>query len=382
MKFGYQSPLHTPELTDFRETVRRFIAEEIAPHDEQWRKQKFVDRSVWLKAGELGLLLPDVPEEYGGVGADFSYEAVVYEEQFRAGATGFGKAVHSIAAHYILKYGTEEQKLNWLPRMGTGAVIGAIAMTEPGAGSDLQGIKTTARREGEHYIVNGTKTFITNGYNADLIILVAKTDPAAGSKGISLLLFDARNTPGFRVGRMLDKIGLQGSDTCELFFDDCRVPVGNLIGVDEGRGFYQMMEQLPYERTVIAVSAMGAIEGALEQTLAYVKDRKAFGKTVLEFQHTRFTMADMKTEETVARTFADRLIGQMVDGSMDSVTASMGKAWLTDLQCSIIDRCLQLHGGYGYMMEYPIGRMYIDARVQKIYGGTNEIMKELISRSL
>ena len=382
MLSDYRSPWRDADLDIFRDNVRRFIAEEIAAHDAKWRDQKHVDRSVWLKAGELGILLPDVPEEYGGAGASFAWDAVVFEELGHAGDSAFGKAVHNIAAHYLLAYGSETVKRSWLPRMAKGEAIGAIAMTEPGAGSDLQAIRTSARRDGDDYVINGSKTFITNGHNADIVVLAVKTDPKLGAKGISLLAFDTRNTPGFRVGRHLEKIGMQGSDTCELFFDDCRVPVANLLGPGEGQGFAQLMDQLQYERLLVALQGFAAAERMVEMTREYVKERRAFGSPIGALQHVRFELAEMATEVTVGRVFVDHLVARAIDGTLDAVGASMGKYWLTDLQCRTADRCLQLFGGYGYMMEYPIGRMYIDSRVQRIYAGTNEIMKELIARSL
>ena len=378
----YRSPWMDAELGLFRDNVRRFVATEIAAHDAKWREQKHVDRDVWRKAGELGILLPDVPEEYGGAGASFAYDAVIFEELGHAGDCAFGKAVHNIAAHYLLAYGSDALKRAWLPRMAKGEAIGAIAMTEPGAGSDLQAMKTTARREGEHYVVNGSKTFITNGYNADLVVLAVKTDPKQGAKGISLLAFDTRNTAGYRVGRHLEKIGMQGSDTCELFFDGCRVPAANLLGAGEGQGFAQLMDQLPYERLIVGLQGLAAAERMVELAREYVKERHAFGQPIAALQHVRFELAEIATAVTVGRVFVDHLVGRAIEEKLDAVAASMGKYWLTDLQCETADRCLQLFGGYGYMMEYPIGRLYIDSRVQRIYAGTNEIMKELIARSL
>ena len=375
-------PWMSDELAMFRDAVRKFVESELVPHDERWSKQGHVDREVWAKAGAMGILLCDVPEEYGGAGGTFAHEAAVYEEIGRGNITCFGKAVHSIVAHYLLTYGTEEQKLQWLPKMATGELIAAIAMTEPGAGSDLQGVKTRAVRDGDHYVINGSKTFITNGYMADLICVVAKTDASGGAKGTSLVMVETKDLAGFRRGRILEKIGQKGQDTAELFFDDVRVPAANLLGTEEGRGFYQLMAQLPYERTLLAVSAVAAIELAVEVTTEYVKERKAFGKTLLEMQNTRFKLAECKTTAHIARVFIDDCIGKIIDGTMDATTASMAKWWTTEQQCRVIDECLQLFGGYGYMLEYPIAKMYADARVQKIYGGTNEIMKELIARSL
>jgi acyl-CoA dehydrogenase len=364
-------------------TCRRFFLEECAPRYEQWEKQGQVDRDIWLKAGAIGLLCPSVPESYGGPGGTFAYDAVITHGATRAGIDGLGFALHSsIVAPYLLNYGSEEQKRRWLPRLVSGESIAAIAMTEPAAGSDLQGIRTTARRRGNRYVLNGQKTFITNGQLADLIVVVAKTDPALGAKGISLFVVEAETGDGFRRGRNLDKIGLKANDTSELFFDDVEVPVENLLGAEEGQGFYMLMEQLPQERLIIALGAMGRIERALEVTIEYVKSRKAFGSPIIEFQNTQFVMAQCKTEGTIARTFVNHCVGEHLKKALDTATASMAKYWLTELQCEIIDRCLQLHGGYGYMNEYPIARMFRDARVERIYGGTNEIMKLLIARTL
>jgi acyl-CoA dehydrogenase len=370
------------ELASFRDAVRRFVEAELAPHEARWGRQQHVDREAWRKAGEMGILLADVPEQYGGAGATFAHECVVFEELQRANVTSFGKHVHSIVAHYLLAYGSEAQKTRWLPKMATGELIAAIAMSEPGAGSDLQGVRTRAVRQGDQYVVDGSKTFISNGYLADLICLVVKTDPAAGAKGVSLLMVETADLAGFRVGRILDKVGMHGQDTAELYFDDVRVPAGNLLGAAEGRGFAQLMQQLPWERTIVAVAAVAAIERAVELTTDYVKERTAFGKPLIEMQNTRFKLAECKTAAHIARVFLNDCIERMMDGTMDAATASMAKWWTTEQQCRVIDECLQLFGGYGYMMDYPIGKMYADARVQKIYGGSNEIMKELIARSL
>ena len=372
----------TPELDDYREQVRRFVATEVTPHQKRWAQQQHVDREVWSKAGALGMLLADVPAEYGGSGGTFAHQAVMIEEQGAAGDTAFAIFVHVIMARYILNQGTEDQKQRYLPRLAAGEMIGAIAMTEPGAGSDLQGIRTSAERQGDAYVLNGAKTFISNGSLADLIIVVARTGSEPGAKGISLLLVETRGAPGFRVGRILEKIGQKGQDTCELFFEDVRVPADNVLGGTPGRGFYQLMTELPYERTVIAVGALAAIERAVRLTVDYARERHVFGKPLLELQNTRFVLADAKTRAVVARTFVDRCIESVIDGTMDAATASMAKLWTTDLQCQVIDDCLQLFGGYGYILEYPIAQMYADARVQRIYGGANEVMKELIARSL
>jgi len=345
------------------------------PHTEKWLAQGKVDREAWNKAGEAGLLLTDIPEEYGGAGGDYRHETVVMEEMHKAGVVGFGTQVHStIVAPYLLHYGTEEQRKHWLPKMATGTTVGAIAMTEPNTGSDLQAIRTTAVRDGDDYIINGAKTYITNGQHADLVIVVAKTDPNARAKGISLILVDAE-TAGFERGRNLKKMGQKAADTSEL-------SVTNLIGDEEGKGFYQLMQQLPQERLSIAQAAVVCTERALALTADYVKERKAFGQSIMDFQNTKFRLAECATEVAIGRTFVDQLLERHLTGDLDAASASMAKYWCTDKQCEIIDTCVQLHGGAGYMDEYEISRMYTDARVQKIYGGTNEIMKELISRTL
>ena len=372
----------TPELESFREQVRRFMRAEVVPHQERWAEQQHVDRELWTKAGELGFICADIPDEYGGSGGTFAHQAIVFEEQTTAGDTAFGVSVHAIVAHYLLNQGTEAQKRAFLPKLASGELIGAIAMSEPGAGSDLQGIRTTARLEGDHYVVNGSKTFITNGFLSDLIVLVVRTGTEPGSKAISLLLVETKASEGFKVGRKLHKVGQKGNDTCELFFEDMRVPAANLLGGEPGRGFAQLMKELPYERLLIAVSAVSAIERAVMLTADYTRERKAFGKSLLELQNTRFVLAEAKTHAVVARTFVDKCIEELIGGRLDAVTASMAKYWTTDLQCKVIDDCLQLFGGYGYITEYPIAQMFADARVQRIYGGANEIMKELIARSL
>ncbi|MEO8027938.1 MAG: acyl-CoA dehydrogenase family protein [Bryobacteraceae bacterium] len=378
----YQSPWDNEELRMFRKQVRRFVAEEFVPHEARWREQHRVDAEAWTKAGATGLLLTDVPEEYGGGGGTFAHECVVMEE-LAYGGVHFGSGVHSIVAHYILSYGSEEQKKDWLSRMAKGELVGAIAMTEPAAGSDLQNIKTTARRDGDHWVINGSKTFITNGWHASLVAVAVKTDlTQAGKKGISLVMVETKDLPGYRVGRTLEKIGMHGQDTCELFFDDVRVPASNLLGEEEGKGFYQMMEQLPYERLTVGVGAVAVTEQAVAITIKYAKERGMFGKTLIDFQNTRFKLAECKTEAHIGRVFLDNCIERLIAGTLDTPTAAMAKYWLTDRQCAIIDECLQLHGGYGYMAEYPIARMWTDSRVQRIYAGTNEIMKELIARSL
>lgn len=372
----------TPELETFRDAVRRFVEAEVTPHQERWKKQQHVDRDVWDKGGAMGILLADIPEEYGGSGGSFAHQSIVFEELTYAGDMAFGIHVHAIVAHYILNQGTEEQKQKYLPKLASGEMIAAIAMSEPGAGSDLKGIRTTARRDGESYVINGSKTFISNGYMADLVVVVTKTDPEAGAKGVSLIMVETRDCPGYRVGRILEKIGQKGQDTCELFFDDVRVPLDRVLGGVEGKGFTQLMTELPYERTILGVSGVAAIERALDLTITHTRERKAFGQALIEMQNTRFVLAEIKTEATIARTFIDRCIVDMMEGRMDTELASMAKYWISDLQCKVIDQCLQLFGGYGYMLEYPIAQMYVDARVQRIYGGANEIMKEIISRNL
>lgn len=370
------------ELAMYRDTVIRFIENEMVPEDEAARKRGHVGADLWRKAGELGLLCSDIPTEYGGGGGDFRHEAVFYEEMARRSLTGLGASVHSIVAHYLLNHGTEEQKRNYLPRMARGELVGAIAMTEPGAGSDLQGIRTRAERRGNEYVINGSKTFITNGYLAGLVLVVAKTEPAQKAKGMSILIVETKDRPGYEVGRVLDKIGLKAQDTSELFFDNVRVGADCLLGGQEGKGFYQLMSDLPYERTIIGVTAAAAMEGAYEATLQYTREREAFGQPIAQFQNTKFKLAEIATHVKVARTYVDRCIEDLVAGRLDTAGASMLKWWASDLQNKVIDECLQLFGGYGYMNEYLIGRMYVDARIQRIYGGTNEIMKEVVSRAL
>lgn len=367
---------------DFREAVRTFCDKEIVPHHEAWERAGIVPRELWIKAGHQGLLGFMVPAEFGGGGLrDFRFNAVLAEELTRARASGVGFMLHTdLVSGYLLDYGTDEQKLRWLPSFCTGEAITAIAMSEPEAGSDLQGIRTSARREGDHYVVNGQKTFISNGINADLVVVVAKTDPSAGFQGISLLVLE-RGMAGFERGRNLDKIGLKAQDTAELFFDDVRVPTFNLLGV-EGEGFIYLMEKLPQERLSIAVSAVAACEVMLEATVAYAKERKAFGRPIASFQNSRFALAEMATETQIARVFIDRCIGELNAGELSVSDAAMAKWWSTELQKQVVDRCLQLYGGYGYMSEYPISRAYLDSRAQTIYGGTTEIMKEIIGRSM
>ncbi|MFN3983065.1 MAG: acyl-CoA dehydrogenase family protein [Caldilinea sp.] len=374
--------VYTDEHLMFRDAFRRFVEREIAPHHAQWEHDGIVPRSVWRKAGELGFLCFEAPEELGGIGErDYRYHAIIAEELSYAGATGIGFGLHSsIVLPYILLFGTTEQQQRWIPRMVTGELIGAIAMTEPAAGSDLAGIRTTAVRDGDHYVVNGQKTFITNGINSDLVITVVKTDPAQRHKGISLLMIE-RGMEGFTRGRNLEKIGLKAQDTAELFFDNVRVPVANLLG-EEGKGFYYLMQRLPQERLDIAVTAAAACEAALDMTVRYCKERTAFGQPIGSFQNSRFKLAEMKTEIEIARVFVDRCIETLNAGELTAEEAAMAKWWTTDLQKRVMDECLQLHGGYGYMLEYPIAKFYLDARVQAIYGGTNEIMKEVIGRGM
>jgi len=379
----YRSSWMTEELDVFRDQFRKFLATDLAPHAEEWRKQKMVDRSAWKALGDMGALLPSVPEAYGGLGTTFAYDAAVFEDiesivpEVLSGVT----VSSGIVAHYILNYGSEEQKRRWLPGMARGELIGAIAMTEPGTGSDLQSVRTTARRQGNSYVINGQKTFITNGQTADLIIVVARTG-GPGAKGLSLIVLETAGNQGFKRGRNLDKIGVHASDTSELFFEDAVAPFENLLGEEEGQGFKQLMQQLPQERLIIAVGAVASMERAVRLTTEYTKERKAFGQPIIDFQNTAFKLAERKTEATIARVFLDWCIERLIAGDLDAVTASMAKWWCTQKQVETADECLQLHGGYGFMQEYPISRMFVDARIQKIYGGTNEIMKLLIARSL
>lgn len=382
MTIDFQPSWMDSDLAIYRETVTRFVDNEMLPQDEAARKRGNVGHELWLRAGELGLLCSDIPVEYGGGGGDFRHEAVFYDAMSRRGLTGMSPSVHSIAAHYLLNHGTEAQKQAYLPRMARGELIGAIAMTEPGTGSDLQAVRTRAERRGDKYVINGSKTFISNGYLAGLVLVVAKTNPAERASGTSIIIVETKDTKGFRVGRVLDKIGLKAQDTSELFFNDVEVPISNLLGEVEGRGFYQLMSDLPYERTIIGVIAAAAMEGALEATLSYVRQREAFGKPIAEFQTTRHKLAELATITRVARSFVDSCVEKLVAGTLDATTASMVKLWASEQQGKVIDECLQLHGGYGFMNEYLIARMYADARIQRIYGGANEIMKEVISRAL
>ncbi|MBV9556552.1 MAG: acyl-CoA dehydrogenase family protein [Pseudolabrys sp.] len=371
------------DLVLLEDQARRFIGDEFTPHLDKWHEEHFYPREVWTQAGAAGLLCASMPEEYGGAGGTFAHEAVINREYSYGGFDTFGAPLHSgIVAPYILHYGTEDQKKRWLPKLATGELVGAIAMTEPGTGSDLQGVKTTAKKSGNGYLLNGSKTFITNGQHANLVIVVAKTDPKEGAKGVSLLAVETDDAKGFRRGRKLKKLGMDSADTSELFFEDVQLPAEALLGPEEGQGFYQLMKELPQERLIVALHAGAMIERALALTIDYVKQRQAFGKKIIEFQNTQFELADCKTQATVCKVFIDHCIGQHVEGKLDAVTASMAKAWSTDLLGTVVDRCLQLFGGYGFMDEYPISRIYRDARVMRIYAGTNEIMNLLIARSL
>jgi alkylation response protein AidB-like acyl-CoA dehydrogenase len=370
----------SPEHEQFRDSVRRFFDRELIPHLARWEEEGIIDRAFWDKAGEAGLLCPTVPEEYGGPGLDFGFNAVIDEELAYAASTA-GITLHSdIVADYLVAYGSEEQKKRWLPLMVSGETVTAIAMTEPGAGSDLQGIRTTAKRDGNHYVLNGSKTYITNGQHADLIIVVAKTDPAAGAKGVSLILVEAERE-GYARGRNLDKIGFHSQDTSELFFNDVRVPITNCLG-EEGSGFAYLMNQLPQERLSIACAAQAAAQRAFDEAVRFTKDRKAFGRTVFDFQNTKFTLADLAAKLQVGWAHLDWAIRRHVAGELTAAEASAAKLWHTELQWEACDSSLQLHGGAGYMNEYLIARLWRDARVTRIFGGTNEIMKEVVSRSI
>jgi len=372
---------YSSEHIQFRESVRRFVEKEIAPYHAQWEKDGVISREAWKKAGEQGLLLTNIPAEYGGGDVDFLTSVIMIEEMMRHVFSGPGFRLHSdIVAPYILHLGTEAQKQRLLPAMARGDIVCAIAMTEPGAGSDLQSIRTQAVREGDEFVISGQKTFITNGALADVVIVACKTDPAAGAKGVSLILVES-DRPGFSRGRKLEKIGMKAQDTSELFFDQIRVPVTNLLG-REGGGFGHLMSELPQERLLVGITAVTVMEAALSWTVEYTRERKAFGRTIADFQNTRFKLAEVKTEVTVARTFLDDCILKHMKGELDVPTAAMCKWWLSELECRVVDTCLQLFGGYGYMREYPIARAYEDARVHRIYAGANEVMRELVARSL
>lgn len=373
--------LFKPEHALFRDNLRRFLAKEVLPHHPQWEERGYVSREIWNRAGAEGFLCPTVPEAYGGCGGDRLFSISVIEEIANAGTSGLGWSIHSdVVAPYILTYGTEAQKQHYLPKMIRGDLVGAIAMTEPAAGSDLQGILTTARKVGEEYVVNGSKTFITNGLHCDVVILAVKTDMHTGSKGISLLLIDA-NLPGFARGKLLKKSGMHALDTTELFFHDMRVPFSGLLG-SEGNGFAMLMQQLPWERLQAAVYSVAASETALDSTIQYARERHAFGRELLAFQNTRFTLSELKTEIQVGRVFVDKCVDLLLQGKLNATTASMAKYWATNLTFKVMDACVQLRGGYGYMRDFPISHAWADAGIYRLAGGSNEIMKELISRSL
>ena len=379
------TPFHkwvTEEHKLFTESVQKFYNDEMKPNIEDWVDNGVVSKSFWEKAGHAGIMSGSVLEEHGGVGGDMGFDSITVYEQAKTGDSSWGYGIQSIVIHYLNEYGTDEQKNEWLPKLIEGKSIASLAMTEPGAGSDLQAIKTIAKKDGNQYTLNGSKIFITNGGSADLIIVAAKTDQSAGAKGISLILLDTNNVEGFSRGKPLKKLGLKGNDTAELFFDNVKIPLTNLIGKEEGQGFYQMMNQLPWERLLIGITALGAIDFALQETIKYVQERKAFNRRIMDLQNTRFKLAESKTKAEVLRSFINDCIARLIKGKLDAATASMAKYWGSQIQNEIMDECLQLHGGYGYILDYPISRMYADARVQKIYGGSNEIMKELIARSI
>jgi acyl-CoA dehydrogenase len=376
----HRHPWMDEQIEAFRDQVRRYVTAELAPQLDAWRRQGYIPREAWRPFGELGFMLPELDEEWGGAGANLAYQLVVQDELARAEVPA-NTAVHTIAAHYILDYGTDEQKRRWLPRLASGEMLAGIAMTEPGCGSDLKSMRTRARREGDEYVIDGAKTFITNGFTANLLVVALRTGEA-GSRGVSLIVLETENLPGFAVGRRLEKLGQHASDTAELSFQGVRVPVSHLLGGQEGQGFKQLMSQLPYERMLLAVPAAATIERAVELTVEYTTQRQAFGQSVASFQNTRFKLAECATLAHVVRSFVNDCVQRLLDGTLDDEAAYMAKWWTTEQQCKVMDECLQLFGGYGYMAEYPIARLYADSRVQKIYGGTNEIMKDLIARKL
>lgn len=379
----YRASWESEDHALLRDHAAGFFAREVTPHQDRWARQHHVDRDLWRTAGRAGLLCLSLPEKYGGADGDFGHEVVVQQELALARDTAFGFNVHSvIAAHYIAGYATDEQKTRWIPAMASGDLVAAIAMTEPDAGSDLQGIRARADRQGGEYVINGSKTFITNGTHCDLVIVAAKTDLSQGARGISLLVVETADLPGFERGRVLEKIGQHGQDTRELFFSDVRVPAENLLGGVEGQGFFQLMEQLPRERLIVGIAGVAMAEAAVRETIDHARLRRAFGGPLLDLQNTRFVLAECKTEVLAGKTFMDHCVQRAIDGTLDAATASMAKLWGTERQGRIVDSCLQLFGGYGYIMEYPISQMYAAARVQRIYGGANEIMKELIARTL
>jgi len=379
----YRSRWETDDQRLLRKHAAAFFRREVTPHQERWAEQHQVDRELWNKAGAAGLLCVELPEQYGGGDGNFGHEAVIQYELSFSGDSAFGFGVHStVCAHYIYAFGGEQQQARWLPRVTTGEAVLAIAMTEPGTGSDLQAVRTTAIRDGDDYVINGSKTFISNGSHCDLLIVVAKTDPSQGAKGISLFVVETDGQSGFERGRVLHKIGQHGQDTRELAFTDMRVPARNLLGGVAGSGFYQLMKQLPRERLSIAISGVAMAEAAVLEAVKYAKERRAFGRPILDHQNTKFVLAECKADVLAGKTLVDHCIERYLEGALDAATASIAKVWVSDMQCKVIDKCLQIFGGYGYIMEYPIARMYVAARVQKIYGGTSEILKELIARGL
>ena len=375
-----QHPWMDSDIEAFRDQVRRYIASEMTPHLESWRRQGYVPRQVWRGFGEMGFMLPEMPEEWGGAGGTVAHQLVVQDELAFA-EMPLNSSVHTIAAHYIADYGTPAQKQRWLPKLASGEHLAGIALTEPSVGSDLKALRTRARRDGDHYVIDGAKTFITNGFSASLLVMAVRTGDEGG-RGVSLVILETENLPGFRVGRRLEKLGQHASDTAELFLDGVRIPADHLLGEVEGQGFKQLMSQLPYERMLLCVPAAAAIELAVKITVDYTKQRKAFGQTIADFQNTRFKLAECATMAHVVRGFVNDCTQRLLDGTLDDEAAYMAKWWCTEQQCRVTDECLQLFGGYGYMAEYPIARLYADARIQKIYGGTNEIMKDLIARKL